>query len=93
MRRHAVPIVTAVLVTVALTVLWLTPTTAYGPSGTTRCGPALQEWRQTFDDLAGRCHLLRQERMRLGLAMAGLMLLAALPLWLTSRPRGGNPTP
>ena len=85
MRRNAVPIVAAVMVTLALAVLWLSTTTAYGPSGNTRCGPALQEWRQTFDEVAGRCHLARQERMRLGLAMAALMLGTALLLWLACR--------
>ena len=93
MHRYAVPIVAAAMVTLALTGLWLSPTTAYGPSGTTRCGPALQEWPQTFEEVAGRCHLLRQERMRLGLAMGGLMLGAAIPLWLACRPRREEPEP
>lgn len=82
MRRFAVPILVAVMVIAALAVLWLTPTTAYGPTGRTRCGPALQEWRETFGDVGGRCHLLRQERMRLGLAVAGVMIAAAGAVWL-----------
>lgn len=75
MRRWIVPLVTVVLVGVALAVLWLGNTTAYEPDGRTRCGPALQEMQNLFSDVAGRCHLARQDRLRLGIRMAGAMLL------------------
>jgi hypothetical protein len=73
MRRWVVPLVTLVLIGVALAVLWLGNTTAYEPDGRTRCGPALQEMENLFRDVAGRCHLARQDRLRLGLRMAGAM--------------------
>jgi hypothetical protein len=73
MRRWVAPLVTLVLIGVALAVLWLGNTTAYEPDGRTRCGPALQEMENLFRDVAGRCHLARQDRLRLGLRMAGAM--------------------
>jgi len=73
MRRWVVPLVTLVLIGVALGVLWLGNTTAYEPDGRTRCGPALQEMENLFRDVAGRCHLARQDRLRLGVRMAGAM--------------------
>lgn len=75
MRRWVVPLVTLVLVGVALAVLWLSNTTAYEPDGRTRCGPAIQELENLFGDVAGRCHLARQDRLRLGLRMATAMTL------------------
>src|SRR3990170_2549823 len=73
MRRRVVPAVTLVLIGVALAVLWLGNTTAYEPEGRTRCGPALQEMENLFRDVAGRCHLARQDRLRLGFRMATVM--------------------
>ena len=74
-RRWIVPLVTVVLVGVALAVLWLGNTTAYEPDGRTRCGPAVQEIDNLFADVAGRCHLARQDRLRVGLRMATAMTL------------------
>jgi hypothetical protein len=71
--RRVVPVVTAVLIGVALAVLWLGNTTAYEPDGRTRCGPAIQEMPNVFADVAGRCHLARQDRLQLGLRMATVM--------------------
>ena len=76
MRRWTLPLLTAVLMVVALGVLWLGNTTAYEPHGRTRCGPAIQEIENMFRPVAGRCHLARQDRLRLGLRMATAMLLA-----------------
>ncbi|MGH9034702.1 MAG: hypothetical protein ACRD0O_02990 [Acidimicrobiia bacterium] len=75
MHRRVVPLLTLVLVGVALMVLWLSNTTAYEPDGRTRCGPALQEMGNLFGDVAGRCHQARQDRLRLGLRMATVMFV------------------
>ena len=74
--RRAVPLATAVLIGAALAVLWLANTTAYGREGATRCGPAVQELPNLFSDVAGRCHLARQDRLQLGLRTATLMAVA-----------------
>lgn len=81
LRRWSVPLVTMALIGVALTVLWLGNTTAYEPDGHTRCGPAIQEFSQLFDEVRGRCHLARQDRLRLGLRMAAAMALAGAIFW------------
>jgi hypothetical protein len=90
-RRWIVPMVTVVLVGVALAVLWLGNTTAYEPDGRTRCGPAVQEIENLFSDVAGRCHLARQDRLRLGIRMATAMSLVgavvALALEMGESPR------
>jgi hypothetical protein len=93
-RRWTLPLLTAVLVVVALGVLWLGNTTAYEPDGRTRCGPAIQEIENVFRRVAGRCHLARQDRLRLGLRMATAMLLAggviSMAVETTQRHRSGS---
>jgi hypothetical protein len=66
---------TLVLTGAALAVLSLGNTTAYEPNGRTRCGPAIQEIENLFRPVAGRCHLARQDRLRLGLRMVTAMTL------------------
>src|SRR3990170_5323670 len=91
MRRRVVPAVTLVLIVVALAVLWLGTPTAYEPDGRTRCGPALQEMENLFRDVAGRCHLARQDRLRLGVRLAaamagfGAIVGLALEMWEVRR--------
>ena len=83
-------VVLAVLAGAALAVVWLGGVSAFTPDGRTHCGPAIQEWPNLLRDVAGRCHLARQDRLRLGLQVVAAMLAAALATlaarrWLAGR--------
>lgn len=75
-------LLTVVALTVtAVAVLWLSGVTIFERGGRTYCGRSLQELPNLLDtDLAGRCHLTRQARLRLGLQMAATMVLVGLAL-------------
>lgn len=80
-------LLTVVALTVtAVAVLWLSGVTIFERGGRTYCGRSLQELPNLLDaDLAGRCHLTRQARLRLGLQMAATMVLVGLALHGGSR--------
>lgn len=74
----------------ALAVLWLGGVSAFTPAGRTHCGPAVQEWPNLFRDVAGRCHLARQDRLWLGLQVTGAMAAAALAVTAARRVLDGR---
>ena len=77
-NRGVVAAVVAGMVVAGLVVLFVVAhVSAFTPDGRTPCGPALQEWRNLFDGVGGRCHEARRDRLWLGLQVAAAMGLAA----------------
>ena len=84
----AAAVTVAAMVAAALAVMWVgNQVSAFTPDGRTRCGPALQEWRALFDEVSGRCHEARRDRLWLGIQVAAAMSVAAAVVLAAAGPR------